>query len=249
MDEPEKVSQAEANNNTIIESNESEVKTPNAAVDKTGLTASQTNIEAALPSSAGVLAQKTNEQEIVDAEAAVGLEDGDEEANPVTQDQSKSKESVLAESITEKPAVVDYEKLLARFKSCIAISNFDDSSLTDDHLTLIKDFLTSPESRKLVLYIDDNGKKSKLHVSTSLPNQAYSEMAYFIRESSNKGDLLTENNFEHKVQFGKLTKNTLESLLRMMSHVYVPIFLGNKKWPDSVRKEFNNQLHKFMVRE
>lgn len=32
-----------------------------------------------------------------------------------------------------------------------------------------------------------------------------------------------------------------------MHQVYVPIFLENKRWPDSVRKDFNNQIHKFMA--
>jgi dynein heavy chain, axonemal len=39
----------------------------------------------------------------------------------------------------------------------------------------------------------------------------------------------------------------MESLLRVMNQVYVPIFLDNKRWPDTVRKDFNNQLHKFMA--
>ena len=116
-------------------------------------------------------------------------------------------------------------------------------------MILIKDFLLNPDSRKLVIYIDDqrHPDPAVLQVVTSLPRQVYSQMAYFIKESMVKNEILTESNFERKVQFGKLTKNTMESLLTIMTHVYVPIFLGNNKWPETVRKEFNSQLHKFMV--
>ncbi len=33
----------------------------------------------------------------------------------------------------------------------------------------------------------------------------------------------------------------------MMSGVFAPSFLVNRTWPDSVRKEFSGQLHKFMA--
>lgn len=147
----------------------------------------------------------------------------------------KSQEAVEAapEPIQQKPLpkpkpmvqpviIADYEKLLSRFKASIAISKFDESLLTDDHFVLIKDFLQSQDARKLVIYMDDSKTPAALQVSTALPSQSFSEMAYFIKESSLKADSLNEFNFEHKVQFGKLTKNTMESLLRMMSHVYVP---------------------------
>lgn len=155
-------------------------------------------------------------------------------------------EDAIKPASAPQELVADYEKLYARFISAVAITNFDGSELVEDQKVLIRDFLTLPEARKLVIYIDEKRTPS-LQVSTALPSQVFAEMAYFIKESLQKNDVLTENNFEHKVQYGKLTKNTMESLLRIMSHVYVPIFLGNKKWPDSVRKEFNNQLHKFMV--
>ena len=142
--------------------------------------------------------------------------------------------------------VANYEKLYERFISSVAITNFDKSDLVEEHKVLIHDFLTIPDARKLVIYVDEK-RNPNTQVTTSLPSQVFTEMAYFIKESALKSDILTEHNFEHKVQYGKLTKNTMESLLRIMSHVYVPIFLGNKKWPDSVRKEFNSQLHKFMV--
>lgn len=155
-------------------------------------------------------------------------------------------EDAIKPELAPQEIVADYDMLYNRFINSVAITNFDGSKIVDEHKELIRDFLTLHEARKLVIYVDETRTPS-IQVSTALPSQVFAEMAYFIKESLQKNDVLTEYNFEHKVQYGKLTKNTMESLLRIMSHVYVPIFLGNKKWPDSVRKEFNNQLHKFMV--
>jgi dynein heavy chain, axonemal len=143
--------------------------------------------------------------------------------------------------------LVDYEKLLIRFKACLAIIGFGQQSLSEEHLILVKEFLLSPTARKLVIYIDDNRKPHQMTVVNTFPSQAYAQMAYFIKELVPKDEALTDSNFERKVQFGKLTKNNLDSLLKIMSRVYVPIFSGNKKWPETVRKEFNTQLYKFMV--
>jgi hypothetical protein len=151
-----------------------------------------------------------------------------------------------AEDVVKKP-VLDYDKLFKRFISSVTIKDFKESQLQEQHRELIKDFLTANDARKLILYMDNSKKPACFGITTSLPNQTFDDMIYFIRESSPADDILTELNFERRVQYGKLTKNTMESLLKVMSHVYVPVFLGNKKWPDSVRKEFNNQLHKFMV--
>ena len=162
---------------------------------------------------------------------------------------SESMDDIAAsdEEVEQVQVVVDYEKLFQRFVSSVALKDFKESSLTPEHRELIKDFLSSTEAKKLLFYIDDTAKDHILCLSTSLPPKPFDEMAYFIKDITDYDEPLTETNFETKVQFGKLTKNTMESLLNVMSNVYVPVFLGNKKWPDSVRKEFNSQLHKFMV--
>lgn len=149
---------------------------------------------------------------------------GQEEENSGDEEQEK----VVVRTNENAPlAVADYGKLFERFIKAVPIASFEKSQLNSVHLELVKDFLTSSEARKLVFYIDENRKPPSLQVITSLPSQVFSEMAYFIKEASSKSDVLTEVNFEHKVQYGKLTKNTVESLLKIMSHVYVPIFLGN----------------------
>lgn len=57
----------------------------------------------------------------------------------------------------------------------------------------------------------------------------------------------TLTDFEKKVQYGTIEGSIMESLLRLMQGVYVPIFSENQQWSESVRKDFVGQMHKFMA--
>ena len=59
--------------------------------------------------------------------------------------------------------------------------------------------------------------------------------------------MVTMQNISKMVQIGCIRGNLMDNLLRLMSDVYVPSVLSNKTWPDSVKKEFTGQLHKFMA--
>lgn len=58
---------------------------------------------------------------------------------------------------------------------------------------------------------------------------------------------MTAENIHSMVHVGVLRSNGSESLLKLMTGVYVPAVLANHTWPDSVRKDFTGQLHKFMA--
>ena len=49
-----------------------------------------------------------------------------------------------------------------------------------------------------------------------------------------------------EVQYGTVSGEAMESLLRLMTAVYVPVFNRNGTWPESVRNEFFAHLEKFM---
>ncbi|KAH6590256.1 hypothetical protein BASA50_009516 [Batrachochytrium salamandrivorans] len=140
-------------------------------------------------------------------------------------------------------------QMCQRVKSLISLDAYDEEMWTSNHESLLCDFLTSPTLTKLVVFVDESTKCKQLNVQTSLPTPSskFKDLMYFIRDSSSYASDLTDENFEQKVQYGCVSKNTTEGLLRLMQGVYVPMFLDNKRWPDSVRKDFNSQLHKFMA--
>ena len=49
------------------------------------------------------------------------------------------------------------------------------------------------------------------------------------------------------VHFAVLNADVTDSLLHLMQGVYAPAVLQNRTWPESIRKEFTGQLHKFMA--
>ena len=50
-----------------------------------------------------------------------------------------------------------------------------------------------------------------------------------------------------QVNFGLVNGGGMESLLRIMSSVFVPQISNKTSWPESVKKEFTGQLHRFMA--
>lgn len=98
------------------------------------------------------------------------------------------------------------------------------------------EFFGSTECRRLFAY---DGM-----ITSDLPAGTVSMMVFFIKTDNATIDLETVSS---QVQFGLIRDNVLESLLRLMQGVYAPSFLRNTTWPESFRKDFASQLHKFMA--
>lgn len=105
-------------------------------------------------------------------------------------------------------------------------------------------FLTSDRSSRLLVYKASDGK---LAVSDDIPPADVSEYMYFLRAD---GVHVSRENIAREVQFGKSNgtgADSIQSLLRIMSTVFVPCFTNDTLWPDSFRREFSGQVQKFMA--
>jgi dynein heavy chain len=114
----------------------------------------------------------------------------------------------------------------------------------EEHSQVVVEWAAQTSGGKLVLYVDDVGA---LVVSNQITAESCktNEFQYFVREQQL---VLTPANINGTVQYGVTApKNSLESLLRVMSGVYVPQILKNEVWPETVKKDFTGQLHKFMA--
>ena len=49
------------------------------------------------------------------------------------------------------------------------------------------------------------------------------------------------------MQYGTISGAGMHSLLRQMNGVYAPQIFGSKAWPESIKKDFTGQFHKFMA--
>ena len=59
------------------------------------------------------------------------------------------------------------------------------------------------------------------------------EIVYFAKRPS-APPVLSDLNYRGRLSWGTMKAPFLESLLIKMSSLYMPYFLGNTKWPDSI---------------
>lgn len=126
-------------------------------------------------------------------------------------------------------------------KERINLVGITDEAWTEAHDDMMEDFLTC-ESTLLVAYMDTiNG----LTLETRVPFVTVDELIYFIRKQDNQ--IVTSENFLKLVQYGNVTTGHIQSLLRLMSGIYAPIFFENTSWPDSIKNDFSAQMHRFLA--
>eukprot|EP00736_Rhodelphis_marinus_P013382 Rmarinus@m.14828 len=126
----------------------------------------------------------------------------------------------------------------------ICLKHFDDSMWKEDEHVIVSDFLTKRTIRRLFVWIDEKTTPPELHVSFDLPTEFVEEILYFLRDPS---FVVSIENIGEAIQYGLVGGGAMESLLRLMNGVFVPVFLQDKTWPDSIKKEFSGQLNKFMA--
>jgi hypothetical protein len=119
-----------------------------------------------------------------------------------------------------------------------------DTMWQDEHNHVARDWAANADARRLVAYMEPEGGALRLELdNVSSGASAAAEMMYFVRQ---KGRLTAEN-VQTSVMYGSASSPVLESLLRVMNGVYAPQVLRNDFWPESVKKDFGGQLHKFMA--
>jgi len=120
-------------------------------------------------------------------------------------------------------------------KNQVTLSKLTPDMWTQEHIEAINQFLGYVDNypRLLTAYIDSvNG----LILADSVPYGPVGEIVYFLRrrihESVAKERHVTVESFFNEVQYGVVSGRHIESLLRIMTGVYVPMFFRNTSWPD-----------------
>jgi dynein axonemal heavy chain len=135
-------------------------------------------------------------------------------------------------------------ELLQWFRTRIALPGYTPYSWKAEHCLALNDFIYSKRVSKLIVFMDPD---SGLCVNTvnSAPPHTVKTLQYFLKTDENA--TITMDNVVDLVQYGTMRGSPVESLLQVMNSVFLPSLLANTKWPESVRKEFTGQLHKFMA--
>jgi dynein heavy chain len=166
----------------------------------------------------------------------------------------------------------DFGQLQTHFLNLISLSGFNSSLFTPEHSLLLKQFCSDATQKVLFVYIVLSDKKNPephLVLATGVPKVRVNELMYFLKNTSPGEDgetnrkpnrhankkwmapdidtRITSANLISRVQYGTIARSILDSLTVLMNGVYLPLFLNNRGWPDTVRKDFAGQLHKFMA--
>eukprot|EP00762_Andalucia_godoyi_P004499 ANDGO_05184.mRNA.1 Dynein-1-beta heavy chain len=118
-----------------------------------------------------------------------------------------------------------------------ALEGHDFVDVPDEILCdVVGQFLGTPSLHRMFWFGDA--------VSLDLPSRKVRSLVYFVKP----GDLVVDDEtIDAEIQFGILKGDALDGLLRMMQGLYAPSFLKNESWPESFKKDFSGQLHKFMA--
>ena len=83
-------------------------------------------------------------------------------------------------------------------------------------------------------------------ISRSCAYEAF--LTYFVILIFRTGTdtVITVKNLNQTIQWGMLRSNYLESLLRIVSGIYAPMFFKNITWPDSIKNDFTAHLHRYL---
>jgi len=123
-------------------------------------------------------------------------------------------------------------------KNRVTLTKLTPDMWRQEHIDSISKFLGPVDSYPQILtaYVDSvNG----LILANSMPYGSVGEMVYFIRRRVSDTEAtephVTVKSFFSEIHYGVVSGRHIESLLRVMTGVYVPMFFHNTAWPDRSR--------------
>jgi hypothetical protein len=127
----------------------------------------------------------------------------------------------------------------------IRLKGFTPSKWKDEHDNVAAQFLSTSDVRKLVAFMTVDGELCLITAYAAFP-VAPRQFCFWVRRDSLH---LTPANIKSSIQFGAVNGGGVDSLMRVMSDVYMPTMAagGGAGWPDSVRKDFVSQMQRFMA--
>lgn len=147
--------------------------------------------------------------------------------------------SDAASRIPEDPLL---REMINWVRARIRLRGFKVSMWAEEQDTKVIDFLTHPEARRVAAFMYE-GRLAFQPMETAV---AYgpTQFVWFVRRSN---AAVTPSSIAQLVTFGLVNGDRMDSLLRAMGGVFAARVMTNATWPDSVKKEFTNQVHRFMA--
>jgi len=157
-------------------------------------------------------------------------------------------ESKKPQLMTEEPLVQVDLDLVEWLKSKISLAEFEASMWNEACSSAAAEFFANRSLTRLIIYVEEKNRgepvlKLDFHRVPQLGDKKVRKMQYFLKAEVD----ITLETVDRLCQYGTISGDALDSLLHLMHGMFLPTFLSNSSWPESVRKEFSGELHKFMA--
>lgn len=112
-------------------------------------------------------------------------------------------------------------------KECTTLFALDEEDWNMHCISVIQEFFNNPAHVVLTVFYDDD----RLSAELGFPTVPVQDMTYFVRE---RYEILTPQNFHDSIMFGSVNECVDGTILNTIENAFVPVFLSNKSWPDSI---------------
>ncbi|KAL3314784.1 hypothetical protein Ciccas_006590 [Cichlidogyrus casuarinus] len=132
-------------------------------------------------------------------------------------------------------------------KKRVVLAKYDPNEHWHKHHTVItnqyfKDSTNKNAPNMLLMHIKDE----ELRIYVNYLDPTAEHCFYVIKAFTTPEVFLTEKNFSTYVKYGNLNGSILESFLRSMQGVFVPVTLNKIQWPTNIKADYMLNLQRFM---
>lgn len=135
----------------------------------------------------------------------------------------------------------ELNRLLLYIQQIATYYDLSEDDLSESYIENATKWLMDVMESTLFVYFD----RGYLSASASCPTNPVTQVTYFIREEL--GHVFSFDGFHDEITFGTFHENVEETILHLMTSIYGPLILKDKRWDDNVRMRLFNELHSFMA--
>jgi dynein heavy chain len=166
----------------------------------------------------------------------------DEDEEQEAEDQA-FEEALLANAkdeieITPSNACIEW------LKSKLDLDGFTPEKWRNDYNEIVNEFLNEEGTSKIYFWMDEELGLMVKNLEPPKLSKDDSGFIFFIKPYD--AETITPDNITANIRWGLMDRPLLDSLLEHMNSYFVPTVKKETKWPESVKKEFLGQLHRFM---
>ena len=136
-----------------------------------------------------------------------------------------------------------YDAMIQWIQARIELPGYASEQWLGEHDEVVIEFLSNPGTQRLLAVMQEGALRLATN-SIAMLQGSFKQLTYFIKP---EGAKLTRPTIAKIMQYGTISGAGMHSLLRQMNGVYAPQIFGSKAWPESIKKDFTGQFHKFMA--